>query len=74
MDSMDLRTPADDVAARGLQVVIFGLEQVVGQIYRVFKLTRNMLPVDGRGHKVQLPSPAHCVTVTITPFALQRPR
>mmetsp|Transcript_16607 Transcript_16607/g.49684 ORF Transcript_16607/g.49684 Transcript_16607/m.49684 type:complete len:406 (-) Transcript_16607:348-1565(-) len=32
-------------------VVIFGLEQVVGQIYRVFKLTRNMLPVDGRGHK-----------------------
>jgi ethanolaminephosphotransferase len=32
-------------------VVTFGCEQLSGQIYRVFKLTRSMLPVDGRGHK-----------------------
>jgi hypothetical protein len=36
------------------QVVTFGCEQLVGQVYRVFKLTRYMLPVDGRGHKVPL--------------------
>ena len=30
----------------------FGCEQLIGQVYRVFKLTRDMLPADGRGHKV----------------------
>ena len=33
------------------QVVTFGTQQLSGQIYRVYKHTRNMLPVDGRGHK-----------------------
>ena len=36
------------------QVVTFGTEQLIGQLYRVFKLTRYMLPADGRGHKVCL--------------------
>jgi len=43
---------ANTAPCRSLQVVTFGLEQLSGQVYRVFKLTRYMLPVDGRGHKV----------------------
>lgn len=42
----------ENVRFPSLQVVTFGLEQLSGQVYRVFKLTRYMLPVDGRGHKV----------------------
>ena len=36
-----------------MQVTTFGCEQLIGQVYRVFKLTRDMLPADGRGHKVR---------------------
>jgi hypothetical protein len=65
-------------------VTTFGCEQLIGQVYRVFKLTRDMLPADGRGHKVHFCTIIHqcsclhraphllCFSNTVCVVSLQR--